>query len=319
MACHKDLYRYRHAPCALDGEADFFNAYMKDRCPSCGSLRIEKNGYRPDGIRRWRCLDCGRTFTPATGTIFESRKLPVADWTEFLLEVFSFESLSEITRSGRRSRTTPPFWLAKLFCVLEGVQDDTVLSGRVQLDETFYPVARKDQKRHEDGTKLRGAYSTDKLCIGIVCDDSGKSLFKLEGFGKTSKDKTWDAFATHIKPGSVLVHDQENGHNKLVKELGLRSEVYPSRKYSRLPDAQNPLADVNHLCYLLKRFLGSHSGFDRGNLEGYLDLFWVMMNPPAEKMEKAAFVLNRAMDNPKYLSYRDFYSHKGSSEAHGVS
>jgi len=53
----------------------------------------------------------------------------------------------------------------------------------------------------------------------------------------------------------------------------------------------------------------------KGDLEGYLNLFSVMMNPPENKMEKVAFVLNRAMDNPKTLRYRDFYHVNTSSEA----
>lgn len=61
---------------------------------------------------------------------------------------------------------------------------------------------------------------------------------------------------------------------------------------------------------MLKLFLNSHSGFDRDDLEGYLDLFWVAMNPPSTKMEKAAFVLDLAMRNPKSLTYREFYKRK---------
>ena len=81
----------------------------------------------------------------------------------------------------------------------------------------------------------------------------------------------------------------------LARELGLVSEEYDSKKICRLPDSENPVRMVNHLCFLLKLFLNSHSGFDRDDLDGYLDLFSVMMNPPITKMEKAAFVLDRAM------------------------
>lgn len=125
--CHRDMYRYRHAGAGLVGEADFFNGYDRDACPRCGSPAIEGNGRDANGVRRWRCLSCGRAFNPATGTVFDGRKLPVADWTEFLLEVFSYGSLAGAARSGRRSATTPPYWLAKLLAVLEGVQEGAVL------------------------------------------------------------------------------------------------------------------------------------------------------------------------------------------------
>ena len=309
-ACHRNMYRYRHTSSSLRGEAAFFNAYVRDVCPECGSQRIESKGYHPNGIRRWRCNSCGKSFTPATGTIFEDRKLPVADWTEFLLEAFSFESMAGITRANRRSATTVPFWMAKLFAVLEGVQNGTVLSGAVQIDETLYPLAAKDQPVMPDGTKMPGGFSKSKICIGVGCDSNGNSVYKREGLGKTSGAKTMAAFGGHIVPGSRLIHDMENGHNKLVRELGLVSEAYNSKEICKLPDQQNPLQEVNRLCFLLKLFLNSHSGFDRDDLEGYLNLFWVAMNSPPTKMEKAAFVLDRAMSNPKTLRYREFYKRK---------
>jgi hypothetical protein len=107
------------------------------------------------------------------------------------------------------------------------------------------------------------------------------------------------AYGSHTAPKSRLVHDMEKAHRKLVQGLGLSEEVYNSKLLSRLDDASNPLSDVNRLCYLLKRFLNSHSGFDRASLDGYLNLFSVMMNPPVNKMEKVVLVLNRAMANQK--------------------
>jgi len=305
--CHRDIYRYRHAHANLDGEAEFFNGYPRDACPRCGSASIVRVGRDSSGVQRWRCRSCRRSFTPMTGTIFEGHKLPVADWTEFLLEVFSYESMQGMTRSNRRSSTTIPYWFAKLFAVLEGVQDGTVLRGRVQIDETLYPLALADQPRMPDGSRMPGGYSRSRLCIGIGCDGAGSSVYRCEGAGKTSGAKTMRAFGSSIERGSVLVHDSENGHNGLVRELGLVDERYDSKLIKGLPDGENPLRDVNRLCYLLKLFLDSHSGFDRSDVGGYLDVFWVMMNPPADKMEKAAFVLDRAMSVPISLSFRDFY------------
>ena len=166
--CHRDMYRYRHAGAGLVGEADFFNGYDRDACPRCGSPAIEGNGRDANGVRRWRCLSCGRAFNPATGTVFDGRKLPVADWTEFLLEVFSYGSLAGAARSGRRSATTPPYWLAKLLAVLEGVQEGAALAGRVEIDEMMYPLPLADQPRMPDGSKVPGGFSKGKHCICLL-------------------------------------------------------------------------------------------------------------------------------------------------------
>jgi transposase-like protein len=307
---HRSAYAFRHE--SFVGDIAFFNQFARDFCPWCGSSRISKRAYDKKGMRRWQCGNCGKAFTPATGTVFDSRKLPLSAWVDFLLQVFSFESMAAITREDRRSDTTTPYWLGKVFAVLSDIQDGIVLSGRVQIDETYYPVPGKEAIE-VDGKKLRGL-SRNKICIGIGCDDSGRSYYVREGLGKTSSAKTVAAFGEHIERGSLLIHDMEKGHRSLVRKLGLSQESYNSKLLSKLDDEDNPLGNVNRLCYLVKRFLDSHSGFDRDDLSGYLDVFSVMMNPPENKMEKVVSVLNRAMSNPNTLRFRDFYNLKPSSD-----
>ena len=118
----------------------------------------------------------------------------------------------------------------------------------------------------------------------------------------------------HISRGSRLGHDMEGAHGALVRKLGLDSRAHNSKVIKLLPDKGNPLREVNRLCFLLELFLNSHSGFDRDDLDGYLDLFWVMTSEPEDKMRKAAKVLDRGPRCPKTLRYREFYKKKSRSE-----
>ena len=309
-ATHKSAYAFRHE--SFVGDIDFFNQFAKECCPRCGDSRISVHGYQASGMKRYLCGGCKKTFSPTTGTVFDNRKLPLPAWVDFLIQLFSFESINVMTREDRRSDTTIPYWIGKVFAVLGGIQDGMVLSGRVQIDEAFYPIPGKEAVM-VDGKLLRGL-SRNKICIAIGCDNSGHSFFRRAGFGKPSKKKVMEAYAPHIERGSLLIHDMEKAHRRLVEDLELKEEVYNSKLLVKLDDADNPLGDVNRLCYLVKRFLNSHSGFDRDDLDGWLNLFSVMMNPPVGKMEKVVLVLNRAMGNPKTLRFRDFYNVKPSSE-----
>lgn len=219
--CHRDMYRYRHAGAGLVGEADFFNGYDRDACPRCGSPAIEGNGRDANGVRRWRCLSCGRAFNPATGTVFDGRKPARHRLDGVPPRGLLLRQPGGRGPVGRRSATTPPYWLAKLLAVLEGVQEGAVLAGRVEIDEMMYPLPLADQPRMPDGSKVPGGFSKGKHCIGIGCDGSGAAVFADEGLGKTSGARTLAAFGGHVARGSTLVHDMENGHNRLVRELGL--------------------------------------------------------------------------------------------------
>ena len=313
MGWQREQFGWLHR---LGGELDrdFFNAYERETCPRCHSGALIKYGFEQDGMRRWHCGVCGATFTPATGTIFENRKLPVAAWAEFLLGIMSYESLAGIARRDRRSPTTPPYQLAKLFLVLDGIQDGVVLSGRVQADEMMYPVPEAEAVTTAGGRRQGGGYSRNNTCVAIACEerDGGSSVFRVLGRGKPSGGRAEAAYCPHLEPGLVLVHDKENAHNAVVRKLGLVSEAYDSREIKKLPDEDNPLWKVNRLCFLLRLFLDGHSGFDRSNFDGWLDLFSVMMNPPENKLAKVAMVLDRAMASPNTLRYRDFYGQKPS-------
>lgn len=172
-----------------------------------------------------------------------------------------------------------------------------------------WPVSAKEAARRPDGKLPRGL-SVNQTCIGVGVDGDGRSIYIHEGFGKTSKAKTGLAFGGRIERGSELAHDMEGAHDAIVSDLGLKSERHNSKLLKGMPDDQNPLAPVNRMRFLLKRFLGSHSRFKRSDIQGYLDVFYVIANPPENEMEKAALVLDRAMRCPKTLRFREFYNVK---------
>jgi hypothetical protein len=158
--------------------------------------------------------------------------------------------------------------------------------------------------------KLRGI-SKNQLCIGVATDKR-HTVFLFEGYGKTSQKKTFETFHNHIAPGSTLIHDKEQAHAKLIKRLFLQSTVYASEELKGLPDKENPLEPVNRQHALMKHFLNAHAGFLRENLQGYLDLFSYVTNPPYDLAEKVDSLLNLVFQNPKLLRYRDFYLAKSS-------
>jgi len=86
--------------------------------------------------------------------------------------------------------------------------------------------------------------------------------------------------------------------------LNLESEAYDSREIKKLPDSKNPLNPVNQLCRLLQMFLHSNAGFTREDLQGYLNMFFVIMNPPENKYEKIEKILELGFQKSVLLRYR---------------
>lgn len=301
--CAERDYLHRHPTFDEIDESEIVNSYKIKTCRRCGSFNIAKNGKSSKGIDRYLCKDCGFRFTPITGTIFDSHKIPISEWMGFLLDLFGYGSFSLTSKVNRNSYNTTSYWVDKVFLVLDGIQDDIMLNGKVWIDETFLKVRSNTIRKRDDGKEYRGL-SINQMCIGIACD-SQKAVFIFEGLGKTSGRKTINAFASHIEPKSTLVHDKEKSHKMLVKKLELESEEYDSSSLKGIEDKDNPLNRVNQLCRLLKNFLRSHSGFLRDDLQPMLNLFSLITNPPDDKYKKLEIFIDRAMNNPKCLRYRD--------------
>ena len=298
-------YQERHPVLKDTGEADLINAFVPTDCPHCSGSSFSRFGQTNNGVQRYRCKTCGRTFTPITCTIFDNHKISISEWMEYCLNLFRYLSVTADSWNNRNAFTTSRYWLEKLFLVLEDYYSDIVLEGRVWFDETFYTVRSEDIKLKPDGSKPRGL-SENQLCVGVACTKD-RILCLLEGKGQPTSRKAYITFKDHIAPGSTFVHDGGKAHGMLIDALNLKDEAYDATEIKNLPDKDNPLNRVNEVHARLKNFLYTHNSFDRDSMQGYLNLFSFAMNPPSDHLEKVELLLNRAFLTRKTLRYRSFY------------
>ena len=297
-------YADRHRALSESGEADMINSYVPTKCPFCSSKKFKKSGHAKSGVQRYMC-GCGKTFLSTTGTIFDEHRISISEWMEYCLNLFRHVSITADSWNNKNAFLTSRYWLQKLFLTLESVQNSVVLRDCVWLDETFYTVRSEDIVRNADGTKLSGL-SRNQICIGVATDKKNTLIF-VEGTGKPSQKKTFEAFGTHIEQGATLIHDREAAHAKLIRELSLNSIAYASQDLKGLPDKDNPLNPINRVHAILKKFLNTHSSFNRDDLQGYLNLFAFVSNPPSDLLEKVELVIKTAFEYPKMLRFRDYY------------
>lgn len=52
-------------------------------CPHCEGKHVVKNGH-DNGVQRYRCRECGKSFVASTNTIFHSTKLSYDQWFTFI-------------------------------------------------------------------------------------------------------------------------------------------------------------------------------------------------------------------------------------------
>lgn len=304
MEKYKNDYKFKHPSLSSTNENELLNSIKVNRCKMCSSEKIIKRGKTRNGIQLYYCKKCNRRFTVTTNTIFENHKISITEWINFLLDLFNYGSTTLISKTNKNSINTAIYWLHKTFLVLKDWQNNIELKNNVYIDEMFYKVIKSDIET-KNGKQFRGI-SRNQYCIGIGYD--GTNIIAIvECLGKTTKKLTVKTFKNHIKKGSKLIHDDEKSHKELIKELELSSESYNSILLKTKDDKNNPLRPINHQCDLIRQFLNSHSGFERQDLQDYLNLYCFMNSGHKNKLEKVEELLIMALNKDISLAYRDFF------------
>lgn len=265
-------------------EINFINSLSPRCCRVCNSNKIVSNGKYSSGIKRYKCKDCNSSFNSLTNTIFDSKQIPISEWMEYLLHLFEFHSITTTARDNRNAYSTGKYWLIKVFFVLKKIQNDVILDCNIYLDEMHFPVIKRNTVI-KDGKKLRDI-SRNKLGVIVGFDDNDNYLLICANTSKPLDSSTLKAIGSHIKQDSHLIHDGEKSHNILVEKFNLSQEIYKSNDTKGLSDDDNSLDPINNIHALTKRFMKAHGGYNRDDLQDWMNLIWFILSKPDDRYEK---------------------------------
>jgi transposase-like protein len=177
-------------------------------CPSCGCLAVYSYASRPI----FKCKACEHQFSVTSGTIFASRKLPIAT---YLLAIAIFvngakgHSALQLSRDLDCQYKTAFVLSHKLREALAAEAKDETVSGTVEVDGAYFgghirPTNYKENRRDR---RLAINQTGKRRVVVIARERNGKTLpfvFKSEG-------ASLETIGAVIKPGSV-VHADEATH-----------------------------------------------------------------------------------------------------------
>lgn len=301
-----EWYDAKHREASKE-EITYFNNLKIEKCPFCESKRFIKYGTKESGLQIYKCKDCEKKFSVLSNTVFDQRKIPLSEWIEYLIHLFEFHSISSTARDNRNAASTGRYWLYKVFEVLKHYQDNIILSGKVYIDEMYLPQI-KSKNKIVDGKKLKGL-SKNKFCISTGTDGY-RCFFLKQGMGKPSLKKAIETYGKHIKSESTLYHDFEKSHNILISELNLKEHSFKSINLKKKTDDLNPLDPINDLHGYAKKFMKAHGGYNRENIDDWMNLLAFIFNPPLSRDEKILEFIKMALKTTKVIRYRDVMSKK---------
>ncbi|MDN5825519.1 MAG: IS1595 family transposase [Micrococcaceae bacterium] len=231
------------------------------QCQHCGSQRLSGRAGRR------RCTDCDGHISVTAGTVLERTRTPLTVWFEAAWLMVADKSGVSATHLHRvlpiASYQTAWTLLAKLRSVM-GAADAEPLSGRVEVDETFFGGPRP-------GVRGRGALGKTLVAGAIELSEHGWGRARLAIIEDASA-ATLQAFAeANIAVGSTVVTDAWSAYPSALVDY--RHE--PFNVSASGQPAHESLSAIHRLFALVKREIeGTYQGAGSvEHLQEYLDEF----------------------------------------------
>lgn len=129
----------------LNGEdTSKFNDDAVVVCPYCGGTHIVKKGFSDDHVtRRYICRSCGKSFRCTTNSVLSNTHKSAEVWEQFIRLTLKGASLEVCSRRCKIAIGTAFAWRHKILAAMAQDQTARMMSGIVEMDETFVSISYK--------------------------------------------------------------------------------------------------------------------------------------------------------------------------------
>ncbi len=242
-------------------------------CPHCSFPEIVKHGIR-NGLQRYRCKSCSRTFNSLTNTpLAHLRKKEL--WLSYLDCIGKSLTVRSAAQTVSVDKRTSFLWRHRF---TEWMSQDrpTELGGIVEAGETYYSFSMKGsrhlpRKAHKRGNdSIDNGFSRDKVCVFTACDRSDHDYEARAGFGVLSGEWLEEKFTQLIADDAVLVTDSHKSYEYFCRKSG-REHVVVKNKSAEQSSSCYHIQHINSYHQRLRDFIiGKFHGVATKYLDHYL-------------------------------------------------
>lgn len=260
-------------------------------CPHCGNLKVVRNG-NADGLQRYKCRECGRTFNALTGTPL-ARLRQKGKWLDQAEVLRDGVTITQAAARLNVARSTAFRWRHRFMALPKTVQAPA-LRGIAEADETFFLRSSKGQRRLDRKPRKRGGsaskrgLSKEQVPVLVARDRSGGTAdFILAADGKTN-------IVAALKPilasDTILCTDGSSVLAAAAKEIGVTHRPINVSAGQRVIAGVYHIQNVNAYDSRLKNWIRRFHGVATKYLDSYLGWFRAIDRSGPTGLQPASFL-----------------------------
>lgn len=241
-------------------------------CPHCGTGSGVKRG-SANGLRRYRCKACGKSFNALTGTPL-ARLRHKERWLDFAQSLKEGDTVRASARRCDVAVGTAFRWRHRFLRALETAT--APLRGIVEADETYLLYSRKGDRQLDRQPRKRGGKATkrglsrEQVPILVAADRSGTTLSAV--LPEVSAEAIQAVLEPAIDKDALLVTDGAAAYPRCAADLGISHEALNQSAGERVRGDLH-IQTVNNRHQRLKSFLAPFRGIATTYLPNYLRWF----------------------------------------------
>lgn len=187
-------------------------------CRRCESTQIVKYGKDKNGKQRYKCKACNTVFYADSFSVASRTRHNTETWRRYVELLLNRASLKECALACKISVQTAFVWRHKILSALQHDQDNRVLGGVIEADETFFCVSYKgNHTKSKDFSMPRKAYKrgsdnrsnkAPKACVMCAIERNGQSYSEVLGIGQPNIKMISHAFENRVAAGAIMLADR---------------------------------------------------------------------------------------------------------------
>jgi transposase-like protein len=226
-------------------------------CPSCNSTQWHRHG-QANGLQRYRCRACRRTFNDLSGTPLAHLRLR-GKWLDYCGALLASLPVRAAADRVKAHRNTAFRWRHRF---LAKVKDDRPLQlqGIAEADEMFLLESQKGSRsltrpaRKRGGKARRRGISGELDCILVARDRGGQTLDAVTGRGALKASQLQRHLLPVLDRQVLLVTDANAAYRAFSRQHGIAHQYVNLRAGERVRRSSEGAIHVQNVNAYHRRF-----------------------------------------------------------------